>query len=65
MYSLLHQIGLSQFLKRECVPLCFALLIAELWFKFGSFILETGGFLLTWYVFGAVSNFLRGNKSTT
>ena len=36
-----------------------ALLIAELFYKFRSFLLETGAFLLTWFILSAVVSTVR------
>lgn len=41
--------GARAFLYEEAVPFSVALLTAELFFKFGSFTLETFAFLGLWY----------------
>jgi hypothetical protein len=41
-------------LVRETVAGIAALVVAELFYKFGSFSLECLAFLITWYVFGMV-----------
>lgn len=45
-------------LEQEFVPFALALLIAQIWFKWGSFSLELVGFLAVWFVFGFVANAL-------
>lgn len=62
MYSLLHKLGLYQFVKREGIPFSIALIITELLYKFGSFILEVSAFLITWYIAGALVSFFRSGK---
>ena len=49
MYTLLSRLGLSTFLAYEGPALLLSWVLAELFYKFGSFTLETGAFLLTWY----------------
>ena len=39
-------------MAREAVPMVLAWMIAEAWFKWGSFTLELAGFLATWLVLG-------------
>ncbi|MBD0297426.1 MAG: hypothetical protein ICV53_19575 [Flavisolibacter sp.] len=49
MYSFFKTIGLKKFIITELPILCLALFIAEVAYKFGSFILECGAFLATWF----------------
>ena len=42
-----------------------AFLIAELFYKFHSFMLETGGFLLTWLVFDLIVERVFGRRAPT
>ncbi len=58
MYSLIHKQGLSQFLKEEGIPFIMSLALTELLYKFGSFILEASAFLATWYLLGAIINYV-------
>ena len=44
MYTLLHKLGSKAFLARESPALLVSWIIAELFYKFGSFTLETGAF---------------------
>jgi hypothetical protein len=50
MYTSVKAVGVPTFLVREAPPLAVAFLIAELFYKFGSFGLECAAFLATWYV---------------
>ncbi len=54
MHSLLHSIPFRDFLSREGFSLFIALMIAQLFYHWHSFILEATGFLATWYVLGWV-----------
>ena len=51
MFTLVQTIGVNAAAKRELVPLATAFIVAELFYKFGSFALECLAFLATWYVF--------------
>lgn len=71
MLSQLRASGWRAIMTRELPTLVFALVVAELWFKFGSFSLEALAFLAVWYgssaaVAGAIafgSRFGRGAKA--
>ncbi|HXB93611.1 MAG TPA: hypothetical protein VNU70_00590 [Puia sp.] len=52
MYTLLNRLGWSGFLAREAPALLLSWILAEVFYKFGSFTLETGAFLVTWYITG-------------
>ncbi len=54
MYSLLTKIGLVGSVKAEFLPFAVALVIAQLFFKWGSFSLELLGFLAVWGALGFV-----------
>ena len=54
MYSYVKTVGVPSFLVREAPSFAAAFLIAELFYKFHSFALETGAFLVTWYAFSWV-----------
>jgi hypothetical protein len=58
LYSLIKSNGLRQLLEREFVPFALALLIAQVWFKWGSFALELIGFIAVWFVLGFVADVL-------
>ena len=56
MYAALRHLTLREILTTEGPSLAAALVIAELFYKFGSFSLECVAFLVTWLVLSA---FLR------
>ena len=53
MYSLLNRVPASQLVLRHAPTFVGAIVIADLFYKWHSFLLETGGFLITWYVLDA------------
>ena len=55
MFELLRSSTLRQLLARQAPALVISLVVAELFYKFGSFTLECLGFLVTWFVLDAVS----------
>jgi hypothetical protein len=59
MYSLLEKLSVLQFIKNESFPFILSLTITELFFKFGSFTLECGAFLVTWYLIGRSFKYLK------
>ena len=54
MFELIRSTSLRQLLARQAPALAGSLLIAELFYKFGSFTLECLGFLATWFVLDAL-----------
>lgn len=57
MYTLVHSNSIrSVVIGREAIALASALLIAELFYKFGSFTLEAVTFIATWYVIGRLAS---------
>ena len=54
MFTLLKSLRSRQVYLSEPVSFVAALVIAELFYKFKSFLLETGAFLVTWFVLGAI-----------
>ena len=54
MFELLRSSTLRQLLARQAPALVISLIVAELFYKFGSFTLECLGFLATWLVLDAV-----------
>ncbi len=54
MFTLLKSLKDRQVWLSEPVSFIAALVIAELFYKFKSFLLETGAFLATWFVLGAI-----------
>jgi hypothetical protein len=53
MLSQLRAGGWQVVMTRELPALAFALVVAEVWFKFGSFSLEALAFLAVWYATSA------------
>lgn len=51
MYSFIEIRGTRFFLRQEAPALVAAFLVAEMFYKFGSFALECIAFLATWFVF--------------
>ena len=54
MYELIRRLTLKQLTLEQLPIFLVALTIAELFYKFKSFLLETGAFLVTWFVLGAL-----------
>lgn len=54
MFTLLKSIRSRHVYLSEPISFVAALVIAELFYKFHSFMLETAAFLATWFVLGAV-----------
>ena len=63
MYSLISRLPARQLLLHHAPTLVGALAIAEIFYKWHSFLLETGGFLLTWYVLDAAVCFVERKLS--
>ena len=57
MFTLLHSMPFWQLLSQQIPALGSSLLVAELFYKFHSFLLETGAFLATWFVIDLVFEF--------
>ncbi|MET0529459.1 MAG: hypothetical protein ABW003_14180 [Microvirga sp.] len=55
MFTLISRLELRELLYRQAPTLVGALAIAELFYKWHSFLLETAGFLLTWFVLDAAA----------
>ena len=54
MFELLRSSSLRALLARQAPGLVISLVVAELFYKFGSFTLECLGFLATWFVLDAL-----------
>jgi hypothetical protein len=60
MYSLIRSVRARQLILTEAPSAVLSLLIAELFYKFGSFTLECMAFLTTWFAMsGALSLALK------
>ena len=62
MFSLMKAYPLKTFLSVQAPSLVASLAIAELFYKFGSFLLEAIAFLVTWFVVDALLSLIL--KST-
>ncbi len=62
MYALVTQLKSRAALITEVVCFSIALVTAEVFFKFHSFVLECSAFLLLWYFLGAIGSFLVGRR---
>ena len=60
MFTLLTRCSAKELGFVQAPAFLAALIIAELFYKFHSFLLETGAFLLTWLVLDAVVSGVRG-----
>ena len=54
MFELLRSSTLRQLVARQAPALVISLVVAELFYKFGSFTLECLGFLVTWFMLDAM-----------
>jgi hypothetical protein len=59
MYELIRRLTVRQLTLEQLPLLLISLGIAEVFYKFHSFLLETGAFLLTWFALGALYSGLR------
>lgn len=60
MYALFSAFGIRDAMQRELLPFMIALVIAQLYFKWGSFALELVGFVAVWFALGFVSERVNG-----
>jgi hypothetical protein len=60
MFTLLKSFHSKRVYLGEPISFVAALIIAELFYKFHSFLLETGAFLLTWFVLGWIVHAVTG-----
>jgi hypothetical protein len=56
MYTLAKELGVRALLVKEAPYLLIAFIIAEMFYKWGSFTREMIGFLVTWTVISFVGN---------
>jgi hypothetical protein len=62
MYSYVRAVGVPAFVLREALPCGMSFVIAELFYKFHSFTLETLAFLATWYALSAIQSLVVGPR---
>ena len=60
MFTLIKMISTRELLLQQAPSLSASFLIANVFYKFGSFALEGVAFLGTWYILDAALNFARG-----
>ncbi len=60
MFSLIRALPLSSLILQQAPAFGLSLIIAEMFYKLGSFTLEAIAFLGTWFVVDAVISFVRG-----
>ena len=65
MYELIRRLTLKQLTREQLPLLVISLGIAEMFYKFHSFLLETGAFLVTWLVLDAVSAGVKSHFAVT
>lgn len=58
MFTLISRLPLRELIWRQAPTFIIALVIAEMFYKFHSFLLETGAFLVTWFVLDAVAGLI-------
>ena len=62
MYMLIRNLGIREWLVRQSPVLIGSLAIAEVFYKFGSFLLEAIAFLATWFCLDAITEFFIKRK---
>lgn len=60
MYQLIQTLSRKDLLQQQLPVMLVSFVIAELFYKFHSFVLECAAFLLTWYVLDWVASKFRG-----
>ncbi len=65
MYTLIKKLTVRELLVNQAPTLVVSLVIAELFYKFGSFLLEALAFLLTWLILDAIVNAVTARGPTT
>ena len=61
MYTLIRSRPLS-FLMKETPTLFISVIVAELFFKFGSFTFELVAFFVTWYALSRIACLIKSGK---
>ena len=62
MFQLIHNLTAGELFRQQLPAFAVSFLIAELFYKFHSFTLECGAFLVTWYVLDALLHWLLPNR---
>ncbi len=58
MFTLLTKLRVLQLVRQELIPFSLAMVTAEVFYHFGSFSLECGAFLLTWWGIGKLGSYM-------
>lgn len=64
MYTFLKNLPVRQIIKEYMPSLVISFIIADAFYKFGSFVLECGAFLITWYFIDYIFDKLPISKSS-
>ena len=59
MFTLIRMLSWRELLITRLPALVAAFVIAEMFYKFHSFVLETGAFLVTWYVIDGLATLIE------
>ena len=62
MYSLIKRLTTKELLVTQTPTLVVSLTVAEVFYKFGSFLLEAAAFLLTWFILDALISTLNEKR---
>jgi hypothetical protein len=67
MYTLIRSLPINRLVSEQLPAFAISFVTAEMFYKFHSFTLECGAFLLTWFVIDALIQFgfrlLRANQT--
>ena len=64
MYTLIKRLTVRELLVFQAPTVAMSLVIAEMFYKFGSFGLEALAFLVTWFVLDAIRSVAFGKRRT-
>jgi hypothetical protein len=59
MFTLLRMLPMNRLLIEQLPAFAISFIIAEMFYKFHSFMLETGAFLVTWFVIDGVIQLVK------
>jgi hypothetical protein len=62
MYALVRSLSTRELFVRQTPVLIGSLAIAEIFYKFGSFLLEAVAFLVTWFLLDALTDLVSGRS---
>lgn len=62
MYALIRSLSTRELFVRQAPVLIGSLAIAEIFYKFGSFLLEAVAFLVTWFLLDALTDLVSGRS---